>query len=271
MDQYYETIRNTYNREIKFTPQQYKKINSIVEAYKNGNNKASEELLKEFAPFLLRFAVLLSTGEVIRIIYTNKGGYKSYKTPRSISQFLQFYSDEPISKNKKAFKQACEKIKALYSKYEFGDMFHEAFVALMDLVNNFESGSFVKYLNAQYHFYLSNRLRKLNDKAFNKAEYIDPPEKPYSIVYKQKEYNDSILESNNKELDWLLGRSCSNVFKNLTFTERRIILESFWYNKTVNEISKNNLMTDKQVRIILSNSINKLRAALKQNKLLKED
>jgi hypothetical protein len=278
-DRYYDELTTDY-KEVKLTAKQYNAVSNAVK-----NNDISF-LILSFAPFIMRYAVLINTGEVLRGKYKAKDGSIKYSTPRSIRKFLQFYSSESIRRNKKAYKKACETIKYRYRAYEFGDIYNEVVLTFADFVNTFrtrddlKNGSFTDFLSNQFHFYMNNTLRRklLKDPLVVIPEFIDPPEYSYTIDYSSLDKEISVKNSHTLTVDtsddidfnWISGITCNDVFKSFTRYERDLIYMLYVENKTVRQIAKELCVSYRKLAIKINLIIERLRHECIDKHLIKE-
>ena len=253
---YYFDISEEYKEGGRLAKMGAEKYDIVTQA---AYNLDVTMLIREFYWILMRYAILISTGEVVRMKYRYEEGGKEYWViPNSIKLFLQFYSKTPIYRNKKAFRRACLNIKRLYGcRYEFDDILNEVILTFYNVVYRFsknerhEGSSFAGYIAKQFHFYMHNACKKLiKDPLILKSEFFDmsmPPERHYENDFDKiidiidfSNYNGIKARNwNPNEIDfnWILGTTCGDAFNFLTQYEREIIYKIYIEGKILREVA----------------------------------
>lgn len=157
-----------------FNEEDYKELEDNIIAYKQGNREASTYIIRTFHPFITKYARFICNGDLPYMIYNNdKHDYK--KISPTISKFASLFiiqTDEELSK-KKLFSNACIRIRTLFSKYEYEDIYNELVLALLNMANKYKvivdkndphykkNGTFHMYVSKCFHWEAFRFLKKL--------------------------------------------------------------------------------------------------------------
>ena len=182
-----EEYLNDYdpNDETKqFTEQDYANLQHNLVLFKEGNREATEYIIAAFHRTLHSYAhfIVLHQVPVIKIA-TN--GKPRYILNSSILSFVKLFASNPKFKNKNkdgsiSYKETYEYIYNLFSKFEYGDIYNELVLALLNMANKYKiitdpndpkyhpNGSFHVYVKKCFHFEAFTFLKRLvNDPIMN--------------------------------------------------------------------------------------------------------
>lgn len=159
----------------EFTEEDYKTLYNNLLVYKQGNLEAAQYIISVFHRFLKKYVDFICYGSVTEI--NTKQYRKQYD--KSLTKFIGLF----ISKEKRLlvantldknrlFSETCAKIKLLFSKYEYWDVYNELACALLNMANKYkitqegdeyhkENGTFHMYVSKCFHFDAYNTLSKI--------------------------------------------------------------------------------------------------------------
>ena len=175
----------------KFTEKDYQTLNKNLLLYKEGNAEAAQFIISVFHRFIKEYAEFICYGYYGETIIKEV----KYRRPcdKSLTRFIGLF----ISKNdrdeakdshdkKTLFAQACVKIRNLYSKYDYWDVYNELACTLLNMANKYKitkegdkyhksNGTFHMYVNKCFHFDAHNSLIKLISDPLARTElwYLD--------------------------------------------------------------------------------------------------
>jgi hypothetical protein len=169
-----EQINELYPTEYKtFTEEDYKMLQQNLILYKEGNAEATDYIISVFHRFIKKYADFIS-GEK-----TANNCYIEIRKDKSLNKFINLF----ISKEVRAaaqtpadkvalFGETCGKIRNLFSKFEYWDIYNELTCTLLNMANKYkitkpgdefhkENGTFHMYVTKCFHFDAYNSLNKL--------------------------------------------------------------------------------------------------------------
>lgn len=169
-----EQLNELYPTEYKvFTEEDYKMLQENLVLYKQGNAEATDYIVSVFHRFIKKYADFIS-GEK-----TANNCYIEVRKDKSLNKFINLF----ISKEARAavqtsadkltlFGETCGKIRNLFSKFEYWDIYNELTCTLLNMANKYkitkpgdefhkENGTFHMYVNKCFHFDAYNSLNKL--------------------------------------------------------------------------------------------------------------
>ena len=169
-----ERINELYPTEYKeFKEEDYKMLQQNLILYKEGNAEATNYIISVFHRFIKKYADFIS-GEK-----NANNCYIEVRKDKSLNKFINLF----ISKEARAgaqtqqeklalFGETCGKIRNLFSKFEYWDIYNELTCTLLNMANKYkitkpgdefhkENGTFHMYVNKCFHFDAYNSLNKL--------------------------------------------------------------------------------------------------------------
>ena len=122
-----------------YTESDYEELQRNLILYKQGNREATNYIIKVFHPFITKYTRFIINGDLPYYITTNKNGRQYKRVSQTISSFVSLFNDkeEGLDK-KKQFSNTCLKIKTLFSKYEYFDIYNELVLALLNMANKYK-------------------------------------------------------------------------------------------------------------------------------------
>ena len=157
-----------------YTESDYEELQRNLVLYKQGNREATNYIIKVFHPFITKYTRFIINGDLPYYITTNKNGRQYKRVSQTISSFVSLFNDkeEGLDK-KKQFSNTCLKIKTLFSKYEYFDIYNELVLALLNMANKYKvitdkndphykkNGTFHMYVSKCFHWEAYRFLKKL--------------------------------------------------------------------------------------------------------------
>lgn len=171
-NQTYQEISLSFRTGFKeFTEEDYQALQQNLILYKEGSLEAGTYITSMFHQFLSKYARFICYGQSNK---ENRAGQD-----KSISRFVGLFM--PSKKNNpdvhhkdryKTFAETCGKIKLLFSKFEYWDIYNELVCALLNMAHKYKitqegdkyhhkNGSFHMYVSKCFHFEAHNVLSKL--------------------------------------------------------------------------------------------------------------
>lgn len=183
---------NTFYTEYKkFTKEDYQTLNENLLLYKSGNREAAQYIINVFHRFIKEYAEFICYGD-----YGEMAGKEvKYRRPsdKSLTRFISLFIAKKdrdditnaLEKNT-LFVNSCVKIKKLFSKFDYWDIYNELACTLLNMANKYkitkegdmyhkENGTFHMYVNRCFHFDSYNSLTKLINDPLARTElwYLD--------------------------------------------------------------------------------------------------
>lgn len=169
-----EQINELYPTEYKtFTEEDYKMLQKNLILYKEGNAEATDYIISVFHRFIKKYADFIS-GEK-----TANNCYIEVRKDKSLNKFINLFipkearvaAQTPADKIT-LFGETCGKIRSLFSKFEYWDIYNELTCTLLNMANKYkitkpgdefhkENGTFHMYVTKCFHFDAYNSLNKL--------------------------------------------------------------------------------------------------------------
>jgi hypothetical protein len=168
-----EHFNELYPTEYKeFTEEDYKNLQKNLILYKEGNPEATNYIISVFHRFIKKYSDFIS-GE------KTGNSYVEIRKDKSLNKFINLF----ISKEARAkaqtpsekislFGETCGKIRNLFSKFEYWDIYNELTCTLLNMANKYkitkpgdefhkENGTFHMYVTRCFHFDAYNSLNKI--------------------------------------------------------------------------------------------------------------
>ena len=169
-----EQINELYPTEYKvFTEEDYKMLQQNLILYKEGNAEATNYIISVFHRFVKKYVDFIS-GEK-----TSNNCYIEVRKDKSLNKFINLFISKEARANAKTqtekitlFGETCGKIRNLFSKFEYWDIYNELTCTLLNMANKYkitkpgdefhkENGTFHMYVTKCFHFDAYNSLNKL--------------------------------------------------------------------------------------------------------------
>lgn len=146
---------------VYYTEEDYQELQRNLILYKEGSQEAITYIVRMFHPFITKYVRFIKFGNLPYTEYQTKKG-KFNKVSPTISMFVSLFIDkkDKITKaeKKKVFSSTCTKIRALFEKYEYGDIYNELVLALLNMANKYkitQEGDPYHKKNGTFHMYVS--------------------------------------------------------------------------------------------------------------------
>lgn len=222
----------------------HKHIDELVLQYQETGN--SEPLVKQYSNFINKYHKLFTTKQIDFSNYDIRRFLACYIKEKEIIKDLcreKYHS-------KKAIKQAykvLDIISKAFEDYSEEDIYHELLIPFLSCAKQYKQKgkSFNRYL---YHTYRYKLKKLIDEKLFDATDrynlnYCDMYYKcervPFYDLVADKPYPVEI--DNNMDLNnilWLSGSVGDDIFKNLTYMERYILVKAYEESLTDIEIAR---------------------------------
>lgn len=193
-----------------FTEADYQELQRNLVLYKEGSQEAVTYIVRMFHPFITKYTRFIVNGDLPYSKYTDAKGVERCKVSSTISKFVSLFiekkSEEDMDK-KKLFSVTCVKIKTLFSKYEYGDIYNELVLALLNMANKYKitsegdeyhkaNGTFHMYVSKCFHWEAYRYLTKLINDPLAHFEVIRLCDQ-FDDIDEDEEYVEVCIEDEN--------------------------------------------------------------------------
>lgn len=191
------------DKENYFTESDYQNLQQNLILYKEGNQEAITYIIRIFHPFVTKYTRFIINGDLPYSSYVDAKGIKRNKVSPTISKFVSLFieKNDTTMERKKLFSLTCVKIKTLFSKYEYGDIYNELVLALLNMANKYKivdendkyykpNGTFHMYVSKCFHWEAYRYLTKL----------INDPLTHFEVIRLCDQFSDIDLESDAVEI-----------------------------------------------------------------------
>lgn len=249
---YYQSLEQEFvnqdeSRFKKFTEEDYQRLQQNLILYKNGNREAGDYIVAAFHKTIHMYASFIVLKQITFIPYFNK---KTQSEARKIHPSLVSFVKLFNIKNKEFnFKETCDYIHSLFKKYEFGDIYNELVLALLNMANKYRiitdpndpkykpNGTFHVYIKKCYHFeafhFLTNISRDPLVSGFNiistddNSEFDDDFNDDLNNSFSKKVIVDEkAFDMYNLMIDYIDRRYQLENFQGITLKENNIDIQS---------------------------------------------
>ena len=210
MDNFYvsqldESFRPNHEptEEGYFTESDYQELQRNLVLYKEGNQEAITYIIRIFHPFVTKYTRFIINGDLPYSKYIDNKGVERCKISATISKFVSLFIEkkETDVDKKKVFSSTCLRIRTLFSKYEYGDIYNELVLALLNMANKYKitqegdkyhksNGTFHMYISKCFHWEAYRYLTKL----------INDPLSHYETIRLCDQFDDMEIEKEASEL-----------------------------------------------------------------------
>jgi DNA-directed RNA polymerase specialized sigma24 family protein len=233
-------------------------IDSLVRHYQETGE--CEQLVQTFHNYLMKYYKLFTAGEInldnydlrkfLCCFIKNEQIRKElirgkYQTKNAISQ--AFHTVQYI---RRAF-NGYETYKQSHKDYPFDEVYRELVIIFLDCAKRYkdQGKSFKRYLYHAYRYHLKDFVNsKLFDGANKSSKYVDMYAsndlKPLDEAIDKESYDNHYPFEIDKHTDlssnilWLNGINCNELFEDLSYIERYILVKAFLDNKSDKEIAQ---------------------------------
>ena len=205
INQLNETFKPNHEptEEGYFTESDYQELQRNLILYKEGNQEAITYIVRIFHPFIVKYTRFIIYGDLPHSKYTDKNGYERNKVSSTISKFVSLFiekKDDETDK-RKIFSSTCLRIKTLFSKYEYGDIYNELVLALLNMANKYKitkegdehhkaNGTFHMYVSKCFHWEAYRYLSKL----------INDPLSHFEVLKLCDQFDDMDIDEESSEV-----------------------------------------------------------------------
>jgi len=159
LDNTFQTNRAPDKNGDYFKEEDYRELQRNLVLYKEGNQEATTYIVSVFHPFVTKYVRFIINGDLPYSKIRNSRGEEHSRVSPTISKFVSLFIEKGNHEDKKkVFSYTCYKIKALFSKYESGDIYNELVLALLNMANKYkitEVGEEFHKVNGTFHMYVS--------------------------------------------------------------------------------------------------------------------
>lgn len=230
MDNFYinqldETFRPNHEPtdEGYFTESDYQELQRNLILYKEGSQEAITYIIRIFHPFITKYTRFIINGDLPYSKYIDSRGVERCKVSATISRFVSLFIEKKGEETdkKKLFSSTCMRIKTLFSKYEYGDIYNELVLALLNMANKYKittegdkyhkaNGTFHMYISKCFHWEAYRYLTKL----------INDPLSHFEVIRLCDQFDDIDTEDNTPEV-CIEDETASFIFEEMMDTASR--------------------------------------------------
>jgi len=232
MGLYHEFINGIGSSQYK--EPNYSLIDELVMKYQSGSEEAAEELIRQLAPYMLKFFKIIRLGIIDLSDKDSRKFISLFIDDHKIRSKLKA-AYQPAEARKEAY-QAAQTIQILCTDIPSEDIIHELIVILLTLARRFTKKrskvNFCGYLCNAYRFELARRIKAMTTDPLSYRADLN-------LSYNDQEYlnEENLVEDNiqvyvneplvviEEELgnSWIRGITCSERFAKLTPLQRIIL------------------------------------------------
>lgn len=186
-----------------FTESDYQELQRNLILYKEGNQEAITYIVRIFHPFITKYARFIKKGDLPYSRYVDSRGVNRCKVSPTISNFVSLFiekKDDVVDK-KKLFSSTCFRIKTMFSKYEYGDIYNELVLALLNMANKYkitQDGDKYHKSNGTFHMYVSKCFHWEAYRYLSKL--IHDPLSRFEVIRLCDQFDDMDIEKNKSEV-----------------------------------------------------------------------
>jgi hypothetical protein len=235
-----------------------------VHRFQDGDPEAATLLLDDFKDFLEGFVLLLRGGPVNRLTWSHRIFLSNFVKNSGLARSLR--SKCPIGSAFMAAENALTTVSIQIRPIETEDLRQEVIEIFLGTLKRYRSRDgqnyLIPYIQKSFPYALTRRVQQLiKDPLVNLAsdkilslEYFEdgqtrsgtlPRKTVNNIPVKDlprliKTYEDNVAEIGDDVLghSWLRGEHCDEAFEPLTYSERKLILDFYHYQKTDAQIAE---------------------------------
>ncbi len=210
MDNFYinqldETFKPNHDPsdEGYFTESDYQELQRNLILYKEGNQEAITYIVRIFHPFITKYTRFIKKGDLPYSKYTDAKGIERCKVSATISKFVSLFIEKKSDETdkKKLFSSTCYKIKTLFSKYDYGDIYNELVLALLNMANKYKittEGDKYHKANGTFHMYISKCFHWEAYRYLSKL--ITDPLTHFEVIHLCDQFDDMNTDNNATEV-----------------------------------------------------------------------
>lgn len=195
------------NEDGYFTESDYQELQRNLILYKEGNQEAITYIVRMFHPFITKYTRFVVNGDLPTSKYTDSRGNQRVKISPTISKFVSLFiekTDKEVDR-KKLFSSTCLRINTLFSKYEYGDIYNELILALLNMANKYKitqegdkfhkaNGTFHMYVSKCFHWEAYRYLTKLINDPLTHFEVIRLRDQFDEMDMEEDQHNEVFIE-----------------------------------------------------------------------------
>lgn len=230
MDNFYinqldETFRPNHEPtdEGYFTESDYQELQRNLILYKEGSQEAITYIVRIFHPFITKYTRFIINGDLPYSKYIDSRGVERCKVSATISRFVSLFIEKKGEETdkKKLFSSTCMRIKTLFSKYEYGDIYNELVLALLNMANKYKittEGDKYHKSNGTFHMYISKCFHWEAYRYLNKL--INDPLTHFEVIRLCDQFDDIDTEDSTPEV-CVEDETASFIFEEMMDTASR--------------------------------------------------
>lgn len=215
--------------------------------FKKGDQKAGQKLLDNFDNLIKSFADLLYYGDI-------------KKSNKTINNFINLLVGNKTDNKKDRIYKNLKVINERYSSFDYSDIVQDLKLAFLSFVVDFDPEKLSKNSSYKFESYVSKNFHyKVKKETIDNI--VDMP-----IYYTGELDIDEFPGTNGLEYiifgineSWIDGETCSDVFKKLDKSERKLVKEIYIDDKKVKDVAERYGITDSAI----SHRVKKIKNKLK--------
>ena len=246
---------------VQTTYTDYKKIHDLVIKYNDGDKEVSADIINQFGGFIYAYINLIKKGEFDINNYSVRQFIKIFVTNPQAKKYINQYQYKPFIKYE--IDKSVKLIVGMFSIYDEVDIQNDLTINLLTMCKRYKdtSPTFHIYVQKFFHFCLLDYYKPLikNSSVNNPYNYITLKELDNleEGKYTMDIIIDRIIDTEDKQnylkdfsqmikisddsspysmkhlnTNWIMGVTCSDLFKNLSILEREILVNSYIYKVT---------------------------------------
>lgn len=205
IDKEFTTDKNQPTNGVYFEEKDYQELQRNLILYKQGNREATTYIVKMFHPFITKYTKFIKYGCLPYSKYTTRNGDELYRVSPTISKFVSLFIEKKdnITKDekKKLFSLTCVKVKNLFNKYDYSDIYNELVLALLNMANKYKitkEGEMYHKKNGTFHMYVSKCFHWEAYRFLTKL--INDPLSHIEVLSLRDQFDDMDKDNNSKEV-----------------------------------------------------------------------
>lgn len=205
IDKEFTTDKNQPTNGVYFEEKDYQELQRNLILYKQGNREATTYIVKMFHPFITKYTKFIKYGCLPYSKYTTRNGNELYRVSPTISKFVSLFIEKKdnITKDekKKLFSLTCVKVKNLFNKYDYSDIYNELVLALLNMANKYKitkEGEMYHKKNGTFHMYVSKCFHWEAYRFLTKL--INDPLSHIEVLSLRDQFDDMDKDNNSKEV-----------------------------------------------------------------------
>lgn len=207
-----------------FTESDYQELQRNLILYKEGNQEAITYIVRIFHPFITKYTRFIVKGDLPHSKYVDSKGVERSKVSSTISKFVSLFIEKKVDETdkKKLFSSTCFRIRTLFSKYEYAEVYNELVLALLNMANKYkitEEGDKFHKANGTFHMYVSKCFHWEAYRYLSKL--INDPLTHFEVIHLCDQFDDMDIDSEAPEVFIEDENATLNIQKTLDMISRQ--------------------------------------------------